>query len=517
MKQKKRQDQYTVYERHGQLVFALNSELLIPENAPVRLLSAQLEELEYGKLYKAYSPKGRKSAAEPRVLFKVLVHGHLCGIYSSRKLEEACQYRIDFKWLLEDRKAPDHSTLARFRTGRCKEAVEDLFYQFVRKLEEAGETDHKAVYIDGTKLESRAGRYTFVWRKSVEKHLARVKENMRSLTGAATSAAVRSLLKEEARGIEFVGGKGKRKSQAQRDWEKKRVLLERWERYEEMLSTMGEGRNSYSKTDPDATFMRMKEDHMRNSQLKPGSNVQIAVNSEYITGIEAFWDRNDVRTFRPFLQHLERFHQVRYEEVVADAGYESLDNYLYLESTGQACFIKPTNYEQKKSRKFAKQIGRVENMTYDPEEDCFTCAQGRKLSLRRECTERREGQLVSTAWYRCESCKGCPCRSQCCRAKDPEQPKELCLQKTFWEKRAQAERRITSERGIHLRLCRSIQAEGAFALLKNDFGFRRFLTRGRANIRTELFLLALAFDLKKLWMKREHGRLKTRVSEKMTA
>ena len=344
MKQKKRQDQYTVYERHGQLVFARNSELLIPENAPVRLLSAQLEELEYGKLYKAYSPKGRKSAAEPRVLFKVLVHGHLCGIYSSRKLEEACQYRIDFKWLLEDRKAPDHSTLARFRTGRCKEAVEDLFYQFVRKLEEAGETDHKAVYIDGTKLESRAGRYTFVWRKSVEKHLARVKENMRSLTGAATSAAVRSLLKEEARGIEFVGGKGKRKSQAQRDWEKKRVLLERWERYEEMLSTMGEGRNSYSKTDPDATFMRMKEDHMRNGQLKPGYNVQIAVNSEYITGIEAFWDRNDVRTFRPFLQHLERFHQVRYEEVVADAGYESLDNYLYLESTGQACFIRSRRY-----------------------------------------------------------------------------------------------------------------------------------------------------------------------------
>lgn len=133
MKQKKKQDQYTVYERHGQLVLALNSEIMLPENAPVRLLSAQLEELEYGKLYEAYSSKGRKSAAEPRVLFKVLVHGYLCGIYSSRKLEEACQYRIDFRWLLEDRKAPDHSTLARFRTGRCKEAVEDLLSASWRK------------------------------------------------------------------------------------------------------------------------------------------------------------------------------------------------------------------------------------------------------------------------------------------------------------------------------------------------------------------------------------------------
>ena len=354
MNNKKKQDQYTVYERNGQLVLALNSEIMIPENAPVRLLNAQLEELEYGKLYEAYSSKGRKSAADPRVLFKVLVHGYLCGIYSSRKLEEACQYRIDFRWLLEDRKAPDHSTLARFRSGRCKEAVEDLFYQFVRKLEETGETDHKAVFIDGTKLESRAGRYTFVWRKSVEKQLARVKEQLKILTGLTTSAAVRSLLKAEAEGIEFVSGKGKRKSQAQREWEAKKALLERWEKYEEMLSTMGQGRNSYSKTDPDATFMRMKEDHMRNGQLKPGYNVQIAVNSEYITGIEAFSDRTDVRTLRPMLNTLSRWHQARYEEVVADAGYESLENYLYLEQHGQMCFIKPTNYDQKKTKKQKK-------------------------------------------------------------------------------------------------------------------------------------------------------------------
>ena len=490
---------------------------MIPENASVRLLNAQLEELDYGKLYQAYSPKGRKSAADPRVLFKVLVHGYLCGIYSSRKLEEACQYRIDFRWLLEDRKAPDHSTLARFRTGRCREVVEDLFYQFVRKLEEMGETDHKAVFLDGTKLESYAGRYTFVWRKTVEKHLAQFKEKLKTLVGLSTCAAVRSKLEEEAGEIVFVSGKGKRKSQAQRAWEEKKALLERWERYEEMLATMGEGRNSYSKTDTDATFMRMKEDHMRNGQLKPGYNVQIGVNSEYITGLDVFSDRTDVKTLRPMLNKLARWHRARYEEVVADAGYESLENYLYLEQNGQTCFIKPTNYDQKKSKKFQKQIGRVENMTYHREEDCFTCAQGRKLTLRRECMEVKDSRLVSTARYQCEDCRGCPHRAQCCRAKDPDKPKEIVLQKTFWEKREEAARNIMSERGIHLRLCRSIQVEGAFGLLKNDFGFRRFLTRGKANIRTELFLLALAFDLKKLWMKREHNRLRTRVSLKMTS
>ena len=410
MHTKKKQKQYTLYERNGQLVLAMNSEMMIPENATVRLLSAQLKELECGKLYEAYSSKGRKSAADPRVLFKVLVHEYLCGIYSSRKLEEACQYRIDFRWLLEDHKAPDHSTLARFRTGRCKEAVEDLFYQFVRKLEEAGETDHKAVFLDGTKLESRAGRYTFVWRKSIEKQLTRVKEKMKALTGLTTSAAVRSLL-EEAREIIYISGKGKHKSQTQRDWEEKQALLERWERYEDMRSTMGEGRNSYSKTDPDATFMRMKEDHMRNGQLKPGYNVKIAVNSEYVTGLEAFSDRSDVKTLRPMLDTLSRWHQTRYEEVVADAGYESLENYLYLDQNGKMCFIKPTNYDQKKTKRFQKQVGRIENMEYDPEEDSFTCAQGRKLHLRRENTQVQDGQLVSTAWYRCEDCGGYPHRA----------------------------------------------------------------------------------------------------------
>ena len=280
---------------------------------------------------------------------------------------------------------------------------------------------------------------------------------------------------------------------------------------------MGEGRNSYSKTDPDATFMRMKEDHMRNGQLKPGYNVQIAVNSEYITGLEAFSDRGDAKTFRPMMRKLAEKHGKPYEECVADAGYESQENYLYLAQNGQVCFIKPTNYDQKKTKKFKRQIGRIENMAYCHDDDCFICTPGRKLKLRREMTEQRNGQFLTTAWYRCEDCAGCPCRAQCCRAKDPNQPKEVVLQRTFWEKREQAARNISSQRGIHLRLCRSIQVEGAFALLKNDFGFRRFLTRGKGNIRTELFFLALAFDLKKLWMKREHNRLKTRVSLKMVS
>lgn len=497
----------------NQVVLTVDQEIMLPETSLVRMVNAQLEELEYRKLYTAYSSRGRKSTVDPRVMFKVMAYGYVCGIYSSRKLEEACRYRVDFMWLLDGEEAPDHSTIARFRTGRCEEAVEDLFYQYVRKLQEQEETDRQAVFIDGTKIESRAGRYTFVWRKSTEKKLAKVKEAVLY----ESLEELKEYLAQEREKIVFVHGAGHRKSEAQREWERLDGLKAKWEQYEEELEIMGTGRNSYSKTDTDATFMRMKEDHMRNGQLKPAYNVQIAVNSEYITGIEVFSDRTDFRALKPFLRKLEQAQGARYEEIVADAGYESEENYLYLEQTGQMSFIKPANHEQKKTKKFKKQIGRIENMNYDEVEDSFTCANGRKLPLRRETTELQNGQAVTTVWYRCEDCTGCPCRSQCCQARDPEQPKELKLRKTFWERRETSQKNIETDRGIYLRLCRSIQVEGAFGLLKNDFGFRRFLTRGKKNVRTELFFLALAFDLKKLYMKREKGRLQTHLSEVMIA
>ena len=309
MKKNKTLEQCNVIERNGQLVFTLNSE---------RLTNAQLEELDYRKLYAAYSSRGRKSVTDPRVLFKILVYGYQCGIYTTRKLEEACRYRIDFKWLLWDEPVPDHSTISRFRTGRCTEAVEDLFYQYVRYLEEQGETDHETVFIDGTKLESRAGRYTFVWRKSVEKQLAKVKEKVLSAVSITSLEALEQHLAETAAQISFVHGPGHRKSDAQKEWEALDELRRRWRDYEEKLAVMGSDRNSYSKTDPDATFMRMKEDHMRNGQLKPGYNVQIGVNSEYITGIEVFSNRTDYGTMVPFMKTMQRKHGKKYKSATAE-------------------------------------------------------------------------------------------------------------------------------------------------------------------------------------------------------
>ena len=503
-------EEYSVVERKGQLQITLNTEVLIPEDAPVRLTDAQLDELDYRKLYRAFSSKGRNPVTDSRVLFKVLAYASELHIYSNRQIEDACRNRIDMIWLLEGEPAPDHSTIARFKQ-RCADEIEDLFYQYVQLLEREGETDHEVVFIDGTKMESRAGRYTFCWRGTTEKNLAKVKEKVHELTGLKTLRGLQDRLLQ-TKPSNMVCGKGKRKTPEQKEWETLDALRVRWEKYAEALEIMGSTRNSYAKTDPDATFMRMKEDRMRNGQLKPAYNVQIGVNSEYITGIEVFSNRTDYGTLEPFLRELEEKHGRKYEKITADAGYESLDNYLYLEENGQISFIKPQNHEIAKTKKYRSQIGRSENMHYDADTDCYTCAMGRTLPLYRESKDKYSKHDVTVSHYRCEDCTGCPKRAECCKAADPNKPKELRVRKQYEQKRAMSEANITTDEGVYLRVCRSIQVEGAFGLLKNDFGFRRFLTRGKKNVRTELLLLGLGFNLKKRWKKQQNGRLKTHLS-----
>ncbi len=187
----------------------------------------------------------------------------------------------------------------------------------------------------------------------------------------------------------------------------------------------------------------------------------------------------------------------------------STSNYLYLEDNGQISFIKPIHYETQKTRKFKQQIGRRENMRYNEQEDCYICEAGKKLSFRRESTQlNRQGHFLTTAYYRCENCVDCPYREACCKAKNGK-PKELQVKADLLRLSGISRQNILTEHGVRLRINRSIQVEGAFGVLKNDRKFKRFLTRGRANISTELYFLCLGYDLNKLWAKCNTGRLKT--------
>ena len=512
----------------------INLEIIIPSDEPVRLLSAVLEELDYRKLTATYSRLGRIEYS-PRLLFKVLLYACSRGIYSSREIERACRENVNFMYLLEGKKGPDHNTIARFRSQHLPEAVEDLLQQMVQLLVKHGEIsfEESAVFIDGTKIEANAGRYTFVWKTRVSRdhdklgnkiitELPLLLEKAGVGITAPKQVTVQQLKKlrkrlyekKEALSIAFVYGKGHRKSGLQKAIETINSWLERLKRYNLDIHICGD-RNSYSKTDRDATFMHMKEDHMKNGQLKPGYNVNVATVSEYIIGNYISSDRTDTKTLIPFLEKLCKKHPVK--RVVVDSGYESEENYHYVDGSEQLpLFVKPSNHEQKKQRKYQTDIGRRENMQYDSEKDEYTCAQGKQLKAVSTKRRRSEtGYIQEVTIYECADCKGCPVKEKCIRQKKTdktplgERVKRLNVSKYFIAQREAMGEKISTEEGILLRINRSIQAEGVFAMIKEDMNFRRFMMRGKKNVNVEWHLVSMAYNILKLHHKIQTGRLGT--------
>lgn len=458
---------YTEFGEPYQLVLPLNLEGLVPNDDSVRLLSHELEDLNYSLLYQAYSAKSRNPAVDPKTMFKILTYAYSQNIYSSRKIETTCKRDINFMWLLAGQKAPDHSTIARFRTGFLADACEDLFYQMVRRLEQMNELSKETRTHDIQKI------CCFIEQVCEEQHTV------------------------------FVHGRGKRKSRNQKYLELFRRFLERQTVYDWHTASF-QGRNNYCKTDPDATFMHMKDDHMRNAQLKPGYNVQIGVDSEYIVAADIFQDRNDVWTLIPFLETIEKKVGFRYPSVTADSGYESEEAYTYLREQKQKPYIKPQTYEKWKKRSFKQDISKRENMGYDEITDTYICHAGKELKpLFIKKQKSKSGYESEVTVYECEDCTSCPHKERCTRAKGN---KRLYISKSFLEKRQESYENILSEKGILYRMNHSIQVEGAFGVLKNDYEFQRFLLRGKTNVKLEILLLCMGYNLNKLHAKIQNER-----------
>lgn len=506
-----------------QIGFPINIEIIIPEDDPVRLLYEVTEGLDYSCLYKSYSTIGRNPVIAPETLFRILVYGYMEGIYSSRELEKSCKRDINFRWLLQGQKAPEHNTIARFRSERLSDCIENLFNQLIAKLGEMNEIKYENIFIDGTKIEANANRYTFVWKKAIKKFEDKLQDKMRETLESLNSdfdfnikipetkievkflkeIAEKFIEIKEKNNIDFVYGKGKHKSKLQKALETLEEYIEKQSKYDNYNSIFN-GRNSFSKTDHDATFMHLKEDHMKNGQLKPAYNIQIGVEAEYIVGVDVSSERSDQLTFIPFLDRLDSNLPKRYKSVTADAGYESEENYVYLEEHTQKAYIKPQIYEKSKKRKFKKDISKRENMQYDENGDFYICAYGRKLVCVGSRTKKSKSNYESKVTiYECLNCDGCPYRDECNKGKSN---KKLYVAKNFIAKRQQSLENITTAEGKLLRMNRSIQVEGAFGVLKQDYGFRRFLMRGTKNIRTECLLLCFGYNINKLFNKRSQNR-----------
>ena len=508
----------------------METEIYIAANDPVRLVSAVVERMDLKKIERSYSREGRNEYP-PRILLKVLIYAYMRLMYSSREIERACRENICFMYLLENNPAPDHNTIARFRAERLQGVERELLEQFVRLLVEWGFVSLATVFIDGTKIEANANRYSFVWKKSVEKKVIKLRGQIgKEVPGMVESLGVKWYVPEdpqihhlkklrkklyakaEAEQLEWVTGKGHHKKPLQKAIETVNSWLEKWKKYTQDLHICGD-RNSYCKTDHDATFMHMKEDHMRNGQLKPGYNVNVASSEEFIVGNYIRADRTDVHTLIPFAEYLKRYD---IKNICVDSGYESEENYCWFEGNGELkLYVKPSNHEQKKTRKYRTDISRRENMAYDAETDTYTCANGKTITFDGvKKTKSQNGFELETSVYSCKDCAGCPMKEKCIRAcgsKKPlaERSKVIYVSKRFARQREAMEERINTAEGKLIRVNRSIQAEGVFAMVKEDMGFRRFLLRSAVKVEVEWTLLSLACNVLKLHHKIQTGRLGT--------
>ena len=526
----KLQKDYTQNAEGYQLKLPLNIETIIPEDDSVRLLSQFVEAMDLTDLYSTYE---RINSVSPRTLLKIVLYSYMNGDYSSRSMELNCRRDINFMFLLEGAPAPDHSTFARFRSIHFAACSKRILAEMSNTLFDLGEISGETIFIDGTKIEASANKYTFVWKKAVtrnqEKLLIKLADlvaeceqlyDIKIVHGSTIKMKhVRKLRKKlyalkESEHVVFVHGTGKRKTPLQKSIETLEGYLAKLKEYNQKIHICGE-RNSYSKTDHDATFMRMKEDAMGNGQLKPAYNLQHGVDSEYITWLTVGPQPTDTTTLIPFLKDAENYLKFKYKNITADAGYESEENYLFLESNGQISYIKPANYEISKTRKYRNDIGKIENMEYDEEADIYTCRNDKKLTVDHvRQYKSRTGYVSEKTIYKCENCDGCPYKKECikgnnCKTPLDERTKTLQVAKTFLKYRQEGLERILSEEGILFRTNRSIQAEGSFGDLKQDMQFRRYLSKGTANVLAESTLLAMARNINKLHNKIQKGKTGT--------
>ena len=480
---------------------------LVPENHMVRVVDAVIDRLDISDILSTYRGGGN-SAFNPKMMLKVLVFAYLSNVYSSRRIEELLKRDIYFMWLA-GMKRPDFRTINYYRGKRLKEGFDTVFTQVVRLLHEEGFVSLKVQYIDGTKIESVANKYTFVWRGSVEKYDARLKakteallrqiEQNHAIENQENPAPEELTAEEVAERVERIREKvdadnlSKEERKALKQIETDAVP--RMNRYKEQLETMGP-RNSYSKTDPDATFMRMKEDAMLNGQLKPGYNVQISTENQFITNFGIYQRPTDTLTMISYLESFKARYGMQSEEIVADSGYGSEENYEYMFSNGMTPYVKYNMFHVEQRRGYRNNPFRVSNLFYNPDDDFYVCPMGQKLNfIRQEKRYTASGYQQTVSVYRAGRCEGCPLRGQCHKSK---RDRQIEVNHTLDDYKARARELLTSEQGIKHRSNRPIEPEAVFGQIKECGRFRRLRLKGLTGAKIDFGLKALAHNLRKL-------------------
>lgn len=479
----------------------------IPESHPVRLINEVVDQLDISNILAQYKGGGT-SSFHPRMLLKVLFYSYFNNIYSCRKIEKALGENIYFMWL-SGNSIPDFRTINYFRGKRLKSEIHKLFAEVVKLIQGLGYISLDVQYIDGTKIESSANRYSFVWRGSIEKHkeklekkieivleeiTAQIKQEANEPNKESTQPIDSELLKKK---LSELNTKLKESDKSTKKQLKKleEEHLPRLERYENDLETLGK-RNSYSKTDVDATFMRLKDDHLQNGQLKPAYNAQISSEEQFVTHFSIHQTPGDTTTLGKHLDGFEQAYETQSKDVVADAGYGSEENYELLEIKDIDAFVKYNYFEKEQKQSVKNNPFLQQNLYYNQEEDYYVCPMGQHLR------NIKEGKRVSSngyeskvKYYEAQRCEGCPMRGMCHKSKTN---RRIEVSHRLNELRTKAKALLNSELGKAHRIKRPIEVEAVFGQMKSNNKFTRFTLRGLDKVNLEFGLMALAHNLRKL-------------------
>ena len=508
------------YEQDQMLLIPPTAAELIPAEHLARVIDRAIDGMELEELFATYEGGGASSYS-PVMLLKVLIYAYTQKVYSSRQIAKQVRENVVYMWL-SGRNTPDFRTINNFRSSHLKECIQDVFAEAVGILVEEGYIGFKAYYLDGTKIEANANKYSFVWRKATEKYKARLEAQIRSILEEADRAMEEENAVYGDRDLEELGGNGpippeKLKAAIERINEKVRSRLAgheelkkkicrdlatveskdlpRLERYQKELGIM-EDRKSCSKTDPDATFMGMKEDPMRNHQLKAAYNVQMGTEDQFIVGYSIHQKPTDTTCLIPHLTAVKKRLGRLPTTIVADAGYGSEENYAFLERRRLRAFVKDTMFRREKERSFAKQVYRKENMPYDEERDRFTCPAGRHLTFHHEQhTKSANGHPATVRIYEGHRCGGCDHRAECCSGQGN---RRIQVNRNYERLRARARQRLESPEGLYHRSRRPVDVESVWGQIKQNRGFRRFMLRGIDKVEAEWGLVALAHNMIKM-------------------
>lgn len=492
---------------------------LIPATHAVRVVNDVIDRIDLDPLLRTYSGGGA-SSYHPKMMLKVLIYAYLNNVYSSRRIEAALKENVNFMWL-SGMTYPDHNTINRFRSNRLKHVMKEVFTEVVLLLMDSGHLDLKQVYTDGTKIEADANKYTFIWGRSIQTNRKRIKSQLEELWNYAEQLAGKELDGDPPSGIgkldsekveqtiavinkalegKDVDPKKKQKlSYAKKNWPQK------MNEYEEQEALLG-SRTSYSKTDPDATFMHLKEDHMKNGQLKPAYNLQFSTNGQYIVNYSLHQTTTDTTTLIEHLEQIKKQYGSLPAEVVADAGYGSEQNYSYLKSNGVEAYVKYNYFHIEQTKQhLQKNPFRADRLFYNPEKNILVCPMGQPMAhIGDKTATTSTGYQAQVSIYQAANCNGCPLRGACHKSAGN---RIVEVNHNLNKLKAVARERLTSKKGRAHRSQRPADVEAVFGNLKRNKDFKRFMLRGIDKVAIETGLLAVAMNLKKLMAQAQNHSL----------